>query len=109
MLLLLTFCVFPTVSQIIFQTYNCDANFDDGAYLRLDYTIDCDTSIHRFFLFYATIMIFVYPVGVPLFYFVNLYFAGVKFRASDARAGRRLCEKGTTSARSSTRRRRGTP
>ncbi|KAH8058275.1 hypothetical protein JL722_6132 [Aureococcus anophagefferens] len=39
LLLLLTFCVFPTVSQTIFQTFSCDGNFDDGSFLRLDYNI----------------------------------------------------------------------
>ncbi|KAH8068831.1 hypothetical protein JL721_6401 [Aureococcus anophagefferens] len=75
LLLLLTFCVFPTVSQTIFQTFSCDGNFDDGSFLRLDYNIKCEGTTYELFVLYSVIMIFVFPVGVPLFYAFNLYHA----------------------------------
>ncbi|EGB07944.1 hypothetical protein AURANDRAFT_64548 [Aureococcus anophagefferens] len=86
LLLLLTFCVFPTVSQTIFQTFSCDGNFDDGSFLRLDYNIKCEGTTYELFVLYSVIMIFVFPVGVPLFYAFNLYHARALLRPSPTRA-----------------------
>ena len=74
LLLLLTYCVFPAVSQTIFQVFSCDSDFDDGqSFLRLDYSIKCQGPTYNFFFYYAIAMIFVYPIGVPLFYAVSLW------------------------------------
>ena len=46
--LMLTYCVFPAVSQTIFQVFSCDSDFDDGEeYLRLDYAISCTSDKYR--------------------------------------------------------------
>ena len=60
LLLLLTYCVFPAVSQTIFQIFNCDNDFDgDEGYLRLDYNIRCHGPKFQLYLTYACVMILV--------------------------------------------------
>lgn len=56
------FLVYSTVSHTIFQTFDCD---EDVGYLRADYSLECATSEHRFFMGYAGAMVIVYPIGVP--------------------------------------------
>lgn len=49
-------------------------DLDDGKeYLRADYRIECDSPEYRAFHVFAGIMIFVYPVGIPLLYAYLLY------------------------------------
>ena len=63
------------------MNFSCDAGFEDGAYdaprprrfLKADYTIDCDSPEHRQYESYALLMLCVYPLGIPLLYFVLLY------------------------------------
>ena len=49
--------------------------FDDdyGSFLKVDYSIDCDSDEHALFEAYAGVMILIYPVGIPLMYFVLLF------------------------------------
>lgn len=42
-------------------------------YLRADLSIDCDSSRYRQGVAITSIMIFVYPIGIPLIYFYILY------------------------------------
>lgn len=45
---------------MVLKTYTCDHNVADGeSYLRADYSISCETDLHRFFKVYAGIMIIV--------------------------------------------------
>jgi hypothetical protein len=71
--LLVTFFVLPSVSIVIFTTFACQT-FDSsyGRYLRVDYSIDCDSSTHVAFQFYAAIMVLIYPIGIPLMYYMLL-------------------------------------
>ncbi|CAM9846642.1 unnamed protein product [Sphacelaria rigidula] len=72
-LLLVTFLIYSSVSSTVFQTFACEM-LDDGAkYLRADYSIQCTDAKHKNFEVYAAIMIFVYPVGVPLLYAILLF------------------------------------
>ena len=72
--LLLTYCVFPAVSQTVFQTFSCDDDFDNGeSFLRLDYNISCTSNQYKSYRAYSIFMVFIYPIGVPLFYAVSLY------------------------------------
>ena len=72
-LLLVTFLIYSSVSSTVFQTFACET-LDDGAeYLRADYSIQCTDARHKAFVVYAGIMIFVYPVGVPLLYATLLF------------------------------------
>ena len=74
--LLLTYAVLPSVSAKVFMTFLCDAAYEDGGYprrfLRADSRIDCDSNEHQGFQAFAVVMIFVYPVGIPLLYFILL-------------------------------------
>ena len=72
-LLFLTFLVYSSVSSMVFQTYACDRLDDDIEYLRADYRIQCTDAKHKAFEVYAGIMVFVYPVGIPLLYAVLLF------------------------------------
>ncbi|CAN0174738.1 unnamed protein product [Ectocarpus sp. 4 AP-2014] len=72
-LLLVTFLVYSSVSAIVFQTFACETLDDDVEYLRADYGIHCTDAKHKVFEVYAGIMIFVYPVGIPLLYAVLLF------------------------------------
>ncbi|CAN0250034.1 unnamed protein product [Scytosiphon promiscuus] len=72
-LLLVTFLIYSSVSSTVFQTFACE-KLDDGAeYLRADYSIQCTDAKHKNFEIYAGIMIFVYPVGIPLLYAILLF------------------------------------
>jgi len=47
---------------------------DDGRrVLQGDLDIECDSAEHKAFQVYAAILILVYPVEIPLMYFVMLY------------------------------------
>eukprot|EP00752_Nemacystus_decipiens_P012610 g11167.t2 len=73
MVLLISFLVYSSVSATVFQAFACEDLDDEKKYLRADYRIECDSPEHRAFQVYAGIMIFVYPVGIPLFYAYLLY------------------------------------
>ena len=67
----------------IFATFNC-VTFDDefngsDRWLRVDLTIDCNSPDRNGWLAYASMMIALYPVGVPLFF---AYLLLVHFRAT---------------------------
>ena len=52
--------VFTSASSTVFKTYACDENVVDGKnYLRADYSISCETSLHMFVKVYAGLMILV--------------------------------------------------
>ncbi|CAM9445373.1 unnamed protein product, partial [Laminaria digitata] len=66
--LFMVFFVYSSVSFTIFQTFVCDSLDDGKAYLRADYSITCNTERHTAYLVYASVMVFVYPVGTPAFF-----------------------------------------
>ena len=73
MIIIVGFIFFSPASVKIFQTFVCD-EFEDGSRtLVADSSIDCDSDTHIAFTVYATCMLFVYPIGIPLYYFRNLY------------------------------------
>jgi hypothetical protein len=48
--------------------------FDDGTgYLVADFRIDCHSVRYTQMVIFATVMVFVYPVGIPLWYWWLLY------------------------------------
>ena len=64
--IILTYVLFPSLCATIFSSFVCE-NFDDGSsYLRSDYSVDCDSSDYTSIYSLAIIMIFVYPIGIPL-------------------------------------------
>jgi hypothetical protein len=73
LIILTGFIFFSPASVKIFQTFVCD-EFEDGTRtLVADSSVDCDTDKHIVYTTYAVCMLFVYPIGIPLYYFRNLY------------------------------------
>lgn len=68
-----TFLVYSSVSSTIFKVFFCESLDDGERYLRADYRISCSSSKHRAMQVYAGLMIFVYPVGIPLVYAALLF------------------------------------
>ena len=64
--LFIIFIVYSSVSYTIFQTFICDRLDSEVTYLRADYSIMCSTGTHEAYTTYAGIMVFVYPVGIPI-------------------------------------------
>ncbi|GMH48997.1 hypothetical protein TrVE_jg8778 [Triparma verrucosa] len=72
--LALTYIVFASVSTTIFDTFNCGQIGDDPHFwLARDQSIDCESPEHASFKTYASVMIWVYPIGIPLLYAVLLF------------------------------------
>lgn len=74
-ILWISLLVYSTTSSIIFQVFGCDDLDTDKSYLRVDHSIQCYTTKHKGFMWYAGIMIFVYPLGIPSCYAFVLYYA----------------------------------
>jgi hypothetical protein len=72
----LIFLVYPSTSQMVFNTFNCREFDDPGASsaLIIDYTIDCNADAHTTMSMYAGIMLILYPFGIPLLYGWLLFF-----------------------------------
>ena len=68
-----TFLVYSSVSSTVFKVFFCESLDDGESYLRADYRISCSSSRHRAMQVYAGLMVFVYPVGIPLVYAALLF------------------------------------
>ena len=81
MLLNLLYIVLPSTSSVIFRTLKCtEFEWTTGEYwyfLASDYSVRCDAhegdSERIGWLVYASCMMLVYPLGIPLFFAVLLY------------------------------------
>ena len=72
-LLFIMFYVYNGSSSVIFEMFECD-HVDEGQnYLRVDYTIECDTIKHRVLEGFAKFMILVYPLGIPALFAFLLF------------------------------------
>ena len=72
------FLLYPGSSSKIFHSLLCvgftGAGEEPQYFLRMDFSIDCDSLMYRGFMFpYAIAMLFVYPIGVPLYYALTLF------------------------------------
>ena len=70
--------VYPRTAATIFATFNCDTfTIGDGSaslrYLHEDLSIDCASASHLAFRGYASIMIGVFPVGIPAVFAILLW------------------------------------
>jgi hypothetical protein len=80
-ILVFTYVILPVVTMTIFQTFSCqdvdpdDVKFGEDRYMTVDYSVSCSSPTYRFGLVWAIVSIFVYPVGIPLYYFYVLYSA----------------------------------
>ena len=72
-LVLVAFIMLPAASKTIFMTFSCEEF--DGGYLMLiaDYSLDCQVDRHLYMVLYAYLMILIWPVGMPLTFYVLLY------------------------------------
>ena len=68
------------MSTIIFRSFGCqnvdpdDADsLSDNYYLRSDYSISCNSDRYAYGVAWASVMLVVYPLGVPLLYLYLLY------------------------------------
>jgi len=71
--------ILPITSTVIFSTFSCD-NVDpnsvetgDDRFMTADYSMSCQSSRYHSAYYWAVAMIFVYPIGVPLIFFILLY------------------------------------
>ncbi|KAH8072117.1 RNA polymerase I-specific transcription initiation factor [Aureococcus anophagefferens] len=71
--ILVLFFTFPMVSVTICRTFLC-REFDDGdAYLRADLDLRCGGRTYDFWRAYAACMLFVWPLGAPLFFYLSVW------------------------------------
>ena len=70
---MITFFVYAPMCNLIFSTFQCETLSSGAKYLRVDETLSCDTKTYEFYFNYAMVMVVVFPVGIPMLYFVALY------------------------------------
>ena len=78
--LLLTYVVFTGVSTTVLRFFNCveyDSVNADGSskmlyVLQADHSISCESESYKEWKGYAWIMVFIYPVGIPSWYLLEL-------------------------------------
>lgn len=67
---LVLFFVYASVTLTIFQTFVCDIGVFGEHHLRADHAIICFTQLHRVYVAYASVMVAIYPIGVPVLFIV---------------------------------------
>jgi hypothetical protein len=70
---LIVLVLYPQVSQVIFQTFLCQSLDEGTAMLVVDFQIDCASSSYSFALAYASLMVVVWPIGLPLVLFCIMF------------------------------------
>jgi len=66
------FLVYPMVSSTILRLFVCKT-VEGHHYLLADFSVECYDSRWNDYSFYAIFMILVYPVGIPVMFFLVLY------------------------------------
>ena len=67
------FLVYPGCSMKVFSTLQC-VPIDDGTrWLRADLSINCDAPTHQIMTVYAWAMVVIYPIGVPVYFAVQMW------------------------------------
>ena len=71
----LFFIIYPTTSFKISAMFQCITLDDEeeSRFLRADFSVDCKSAAHTYMTFYAVLMLFVYPLGMPTLYSYLLY------------------------------------
>ena len=71
------FLLYPSATVATFQFFVCGKFQGEGEsgyeYLMKDFRIDCEGALWYTWRYYIIGMIFIYPVGVPMFYITNLF------------------------------------
>jgi len=92
------FLCYPGCTAAVFATFNCES-FDNGErYVKADYSIDCDSPMHRDYQAFAGVM-FIWPVGVPLFYLIAYAHYHDRILASDHYAPAEQARRRSSAAR----------
>jgi len=75
-----SFTILPGITTKIFNSYPCtnidplnEDNHVDDEFLRVDLSVSCSSELYTLGISWATLMIIVYPIGIPLFYFTLLF------------------------------------
>jgi hypothetical protein len=69
----ITYLTLPTITTTVFGLFPCD-DFDNGnSRLRSDLSIDCKAGDRGVWQTFGYLMVGIFPVGVPLMYWVLLY------------------------------------
>ena len=64
----IVFFLYSSVFFTIFQTFVCDRLDNSENYLRENYSITCSTETYTAYRLCASMMVCVYPVGIPAFF-----------------------------------------
>lgn len=92
--LLTTYAVYSTSSSVVIRALQCDSDFRDArdspfygeSYLYADYSVSCGSRRYRLHRAYAIVMVFVFPLGIPLLYFGLLLGAKATIAPADVGA-----------------------
>ena len=75
-LFLMIFLLYPALTAKIFEAFRCRELGDelDGAkVLLVDYTVDCNSAHYSIILSVASVLVLLWPIGVPAMLFYQLY------------------------------------
>eukprot|EP00003_Mantamonas_plastica_P021693 TRINITY_DN3548_c0_g2_i1.p1 TRINITY_DN3548_c0_g2~~TRINITY_DN3548_c0_g2_i1.p1 ORF type:complete len:1215 (-),score=279.89 TRINITY_DN3548_c0_g2_i1:292-3936(-) len=70
--LFLLFLVYPGVSSTILRTFDCK-NVEGRMLLTSDYSISCEDDTYTLWSIYAAVFTLIYPIGIPLAFFIILF------------------------------------
>jgi len=71
--LMFLWCFFPYITNIILQAFNCEKFENGDSLLRIDFSIDCNSSTHQSYQSFAWAMVFVYPLGTPCLFLLAMW------------------------------------
>jgi hypothetical protein len=78
--------IYPTVSSRVLQIFVC-VDVNGVPYLQSDMRLVCYDAQWNFYAFLSFLFIFVYPIGIPLLFYIRLYrHRGVKLERYGVRA-----------------------
>ena len=70
------FLTYPVISQVIFQTFMCttldEADDEQSVLLLVDFQTSCNTDTYSIYLAFASVMVVIWPIGLPMFFFALL-------------------------------------
>ena len=72
--LYISFISLSPVSIKIFELFACQVFPDGSSYLVTDYSVSCQTPVYNNMIIYGSIMLIIYPIGIPLSYGVLLLY-----------------------------------
>ena len=72
-IIMISFLVLPSTSLVLFRFFVCTEMRNGEMFLDADLSISCEGESYRLELLYTWLMILVYPLGIPSFYFVVLF------------------------------------